>query len=194
MTARPASSSGRASRRSNGYDRAQLRRAAFLLVFLVAALVMAVVLHRSIYGRYLFASAGRGGGALFGIRTHRVIAVAYIICGGLAGLSSIYSLCTRARSLPARTQFSTSSTASPRPCSEAARCARRRLDPRHRARHDPAAGAAEPGELLGIRGSLNFAVMGTVILIGVLADQQLLRWAPPAARPRAEEPVPKIAA
>ena len=29
--------------------------------------------------------------------------------------------------------------------------------------------------LLGIPSSLNFAVMGTVILIGVLADQQLLR-------------------
>jgi ribose transport system permease protein len=29
--------------------------------------------------------------------------------------------------------------------------------------------------LLGIPSSLNFAVMGTVILIGVLADQQLTR-------------------
>ena len=29
--------------------------------------------------------------------------------------------------------------------------------------------------LLGIPSSLNFAVMGTVILIGVLADQQLVR-------------------
>ena len=30
--------------------------------------------------------------------------------------------------------------------------------------------------LLGIPSSLNFAVMGAVILIGVLADQQLLRY------------------
>jgi ribose transport system permease protein len=30
--------------------------------------------------------------------------------------------------------------------------------------------------LLGIPSSLNFAVMGGVILIGVLADQQLLRY------------------
>jgi ribose transport system permease protein len=29
--------------------------------------------------------------------------------------------------------------------------------------------------LLGIPSSLNFAVMGTVILIGVIADQQLTR-------------------
>ena len=41
--------------------------------------------------------------------------------------------------------------------------------------------------LLGIPSSLNFAVMGGVILIGVLADQQLVRyrrWPPPAATPR----------
>ncbi len=30
--------------------------------------------------------------------------------------------------------------------------------------------------LLGIPSSLNFAVMGTVILVGVLADQQLIRY------------------
>jgi ribose transport system permease protein len=30
--------------------------------------------------------------------------------------------------------------------------------------------------LLGIPSSLNFAVMGTVILIGVIADQQLVRY------------------
>jgi ribose transport system permease protein len=50
--------------------------------------------------------------------------------------------------------------------------------------------------LLGIPSSLNFAVMGTVILIGVLADQQIVqrggfgqifRRSQPAAQPVAEK-------
>ena len=38
--------------------------------------------------------------------------------------------------------------------------------------------------LLGIPSSLNFAVMGTVILIGVLADQQFVRYRQRAATAR----------
>ena len=37
--------------------------------------------------------------------------------------------------------------------------------------------------LLGIPSSLNFAVMGSVILIGVLADQQFMRYPPAPRRP-----------
>jgi ribose transport system permease protein len=40
--------------------------------------------------------------------------------------------------------------------------------------------------LLGIPSSLNFAVMGGVILIGVLADQQLMRYRKSRATPRPE--------
>ena len=48
--------------------------------------------------------------------------------------------------------------------------------------------------LLGIPSSLNFAVMGTVILIGVLADQQFLRYRRPAGgRVQAGAPSPKVA-
>jgi ribose transport system permease protein len=47
--------------------------------------------------------------------------------------------------------------------------------------------------LLGIPSSLNFAVMGTVILIGVIADQQLVRLRRSAGARRAEEPSTKVA-
>ncbi|MGE0118932.1 MAG: hypothetical protein AB7S71_19405 [Dongiaceae bacterium] len=48
--------------------------------------------------------------------------------------------------------------------------------------------------LLGIPSSLNFAVMGGVILIGVLADQQLTRYrrARRGAGPAAEQIAAKV--
>ena len=108
------------------------------------------------------------------------------------------SPCTRARSRRPRTATSTSSTPSPRRCSAAARCAA--------ARARSSASCSAPillqvlqnlVNLLGIPSSLNFAVMGGVILIGVLADQQLVRYrraranvkaAPPSSRPKSSAP------
>ncbi len=61
------------------------------LVYLtVIAIVMFIVLHRSVYGRYLFA-AGRNELATkySGINTNLVIGGAYVICGTLAAFSSI---------------------------------------------------------------------------------------------------------
>jgi len=61
------------------------------IVFLIVALVMGIVLHRSVFGRYLFAVGKNEEAARYsGIRTTTVIAAAYIISGALAGLSSIY--------------------------------------------------------------------------------------------------------
>ena len=61
------------------------------IMFLVVAAVMGLVLHRSVFGRYLFAVGKNEEAARYsGIRTERVVAAAYIICGALAGLSSIY--------------------------------------------------------------------------------------------------------
>ena len=61
----------------------------FMLLIVVAA-VMWVVLHRSVFGRYLYAIGKNEEAARFsGISTNAVIAGAYIISGGLAGLSTI---------------------------------------------------------------------------------------------------------
>src|SRR4051812_5158673 len=61
------------------------------IVFILAALVMGVVLHRSVFGRYLFAVGQNEEAARYsGIRAPRITAAAYVICGGLAGLSSVF--------------------------------------------------------------------------------------------------------
>jgi ribose transport system permease protein len=145
--------------------------------FLLVAVVMAVVLHRSIFGRYLFAVGKNEEAARYsGIRTTRVIASAYIICGGLAGLSSIYlTMYTRSISPASHGNFYELygiAAAVLGGCSL-------------RGGEGSILGIVLGAillqmlqnlvNLLGIPSSLNFAVMGTVILIGVLADQQLVR-------------------
>jgi ribose transport system permease protein len=147
------------------------------IVFLIVAALMAVVLHRSVFGRYLFAVGKNEEAALYsGIRTTRVIAAAYILCGGLAGLSSIYlAMYTRSISPASHGNFYELygiAAAVLGGCSL-------------RGGEGSILGIVlgtillqvlqNLVNLLGIPSSLNFAVMGTVILIGVLADQQLTR-------------------
>ena len=81
------------------------------IMFLAVAAVMAVVLHRSVFGRYLFAVGKNEEAARYsGIRTGRVS-------------PRSTSRCTRARSRRRRTAISTSSMPSRPPCWAAARCA-----------------------------------------------------------------------
>ena len=145
----------------------------FFFMLIVAA-VMWVVLHRTAFGRYLYAVGRNEEAARFsGIRTDRVIIAAYVACGGLTALSSIF-LAMYTRSI---------------------------LPSSHGNFYELYAIAAavlggfslRGGEgsivgvvlgaillqvlqnlvnLLGIPSSLNFAVSGSVILIGVLADQE----------------------
>jgi ribose transport system permease protein len=147
------------------------------IVFLVAAVVMGVVLHRSVFGRYLFAVGKNEEAARYsGIRTTRIIAAAYVICGALAGLSSIYlAMYTRSISPASHGNFYELygiAAAVLGGCS---------LRGGEGSILGIVLGSILLQELqnlvnlLGIPSSLNFAVMGTVILIGVLADQQLLR-------------------
>jgi ribose transport system permease protein len=147
------------------------------IVFLAMAAVMAVVLHRSVYGRYLFAVGRNEEAARYsGIRTGRVIAAAYIICGALAGLSSIYlAMYTRSISPASHGNFYELygiAAAVLGGCS---------LRGGEGSILGIVLGSILLQELqnlvnlLGIPSSLNFAVMGTVILVGVLADQQLTR-------------------
>jgi ribose transport system permease protein len=89
------------------------------IALIVISIIMWVVLHRSVFGRYLYAIGKNEEAAKYsGIRTGRIVMAAYVICGVLTALSAIY-FAMYTRSI-----------------------------------------------------SLNFAVMGGVILIGVLVDQQ----------------------
>jgi len=147
------------------------------IAFLIIAAIMAVVLHGSVFGRHLFATGKNEEAARYsGINTARVVTATYVICGGLAGLASVFIV------------FYTNSVS---PSS-------------HGNFYELYAIAAavlggcslRGGEgsilgimlgtvllqilqnlvnLLGIPSSLNFAVMGSVILLGVLADQELTR-------------------
>lgn len=143
--------------------------------FVIFALVMAVVLHSSVFGRYLFAVGKNEEAARYsGIATRSVIIWAYVICAGIAGLSSIYfAMYTRSISPASHGTFYELygiAAAVLGGCSL-------------RGGEGSVLGIALGAvllqvlqnlvNLLGIPSSLNFAVMGTVILIGVLADGQL---------------------
>ncbi|HEX9004711.1 MAG TPA: ABC transporter permease, partial [Blastocatellia bacterium] len=145
------------------------------IVLIVVSIVMWVVLHRSVFGRYLYAVGRNEDAARFsGINTKAVITAAYIICGLLTGISAILIA------------FYTNSIA---PSSHGSfyelygiaaavlgGCSLRGGE------------GSVVGILLGtillqvlqnlvnllkIDSSLNFAVMGAVILLGVIADQIL---------------------
>jgi ribose transport system permease protein len=143
-------------------------------VMIVLAIIMWFVLHRSVFGRYLYAVGKNEEAARYsGIRTTQVIIAAYVICSFLTALSAIFFAMYTRSILPSG----------------------------HGNFYELYAIAAavlggfslRGGEgsiigvvlgtillqvlqnlvnLLGIPSSLNFAVMGSVILIGVLADQQ----------------------
>ena len=138
---------------------------------------MGLVLHRSVFGRYLFAVGKNEEAARYsGIRTERVVAAAYIICGGLAGLSSIYlAMYTRSISPASHGNFYELygiAAAVLGGCSL-------------RGGEGSIVGILlgttllqvlqNLVNLLGIPSSLNFAVMGGVILVGVVGDQILRR-------------------
>ena len=148
------------------------------IAFVVIALAMAVLLHRSVFGRYLFAVGRNEEAARYsGIRTGRVVAVAYVICGALAGLSSIFlSMYTRSISPASHGNFYELygiAAAVLGGCSL-------------RGGEGSIVGIVLGAillqilqnlvNLLGIPSSLNFAVMGAVILIGVVADQQFTAY------------------
>ncbi|CAN5922848.1 ABC transporter permease [soil metagenome] len=147
------------------------------ITFLIVAAIMGLVLHRSVFGRYLFAVGKNEEAARYsGIRTGLVVAAAYIISGGLAGLSSIYlAMYTRSISPASHGNFYELygiAAAVLGGCS---------LRGGEGSIFGIVLGAIllqilqNLVNLLGIPSSLNFAVMGTVILIGVVADQQLKR-------------------
>jgi len=149
-----------------------------MIAFVVIALILAVVLHRSIFGRYLFAVGKNEEAARYsGIRTRRIIIAAYVICCGLTALAAVFiAMYTRSISPASHGNFYelyAIAAAVLGGCSL-------------RGGEGSILGVVlgtillqvlqNLVNLLGIPSSLNFAVMGSVILIGVLADQQLVRY------------------
>ena len=148
------------------------------IAFVIVAIIMGILLHRSVFGRYLFAVGKNEEAARYsGIRSQMIIASAYVISGGIAGVSSIYlAMYTRSISPASHGNFYelyAIAAAVLGGCSL-------------RGGEGSVLGIVLGAvllqilqnlvNLLGIPSSLNFAVMGGVILIGVIADQQLVRY------------------
>jgi ribose transport system permease protein len=145
-----------------------------LIALLVVAAIMWVVLHRSVFGRYLYAVGKNEEAARYsGIPTARVITAAYVICCGLTALAAVFiAMYTRSISPASHGGFY-----------ELYAIAAAVLGGFSLRGGEGSIIGVVLGtvllqilqnlvNLLGIPSSLNFAVMGTVILVGVLADQQ----------------------
>ena len=152
-----------------------------LIMFAALAGIMALVLHRSVFGRHLFAVGKNEEAARYsGINTTRITVTAYIMCCGLTAVAAVFiAMYTRSISPSSHGNFYelyAIAAAVLGGCSL-------------RGGEGSIVGVVlgtvllqvlqNLVNLLGIPSSLNFAVMGSVILIGVLADQHLThrhRW------------------
>ena len=149
-----------------------------LIALIVVAVIAFVVLHRSVYGRYLFAVGKNEEAARYsGIRSDRIVLSAYIICGGLTAVAAIFwAMYTRSISPAVHGSFY-----------ELYAIAAAVLGGFSLRGGEGSVVGVVLGtillqilqnlvNLLGIPSSLNFAVMGSVILLGVLADQQFAEY------------------
>src|SRR5262245_19157742 len=144
----------------------------FVLLIVIAAIAW-VVLHRSVYGRYLFATGRNPEAARYaGINTKGIITLTYVICGALTAVSGIiFAFYTNSVS-PANHgnayELYGIAAAVLGGCS---------LRGGEGSVVGILIGTAllqvlrNLVNLLGIPSSLDFAVMGAVILLGVMADQ-----------------------
>ena len=143
------------------------------VILIVIAVIMWVVLHRSVYGRYLYAVGRNEEAARFsGINTRRVITGSYVLAGLLTGISGIlFAFYTNLVSPSTQGNFYELygiAAAVLGGCS---------LRGGEGSIVGILIGTAllqvlqNLVNLLGIDSSLNFAVMGAVVLVGVLADQ-----------------------
>jgi ribose transport system permease protein len=146
-----------------------------LIAFALVTAIMGVVLHRSVLGRYFFAVGKNEEAARYsGINTSAVVIASYVLCCGLTALAAIFiAMYTRSISPSSHGNFYelyAIAAAVLGGCSL-------------RGGEGSIIGVVlgtvllqvlqNLVNLLGIPSSLNFAVMGSVILIGVLADQQI---------------------
>jgi ribose transport system permease protein len=139
---------------------------------------MWVVLHRSVFGRHLYAVGRNEEAARYsGIATSRVIVSAYVICGLLTAISAIFfAMYTRSISPSSHGNFY-----------ELYAIAASVLGGFSLRGGEGSILGVVLGamllqvlqnlvNLLGIPSSLNFAVTGSVILLGVLADTQFTAY------------------
>jgi len=143
----------------------------------VISFVMWLVLHRSVYGRYLFAVGRNEEAARYsGIDSRQIVTGAYVISGALAGLAAIiFAFYTNSISPSSHGNFFELygiAAAVLGGCS---------LRGGEGSIVGILIGVAllqvlqNLVNLLGVPSSLNFAVMGAVILLGVIGDQMLKR-------------------
>jgi ribose transport system permease protein len=143
------------------------------VILIVVAVVMWFVLHRSVYGRYLLAVGRNEEATRFsGIDTRAVVTGSYVLAGALTGLSGIlFAFYTNSVSPSSHGNFYELygiAAAVLGGCS---------LRGGEGSIIGIVIGTAllqvlqNLVNLLGIPSSLNFAVMGAVVLVGVLADQ-----------------------
>jgi ribose transport system permease protein len=147
------------------------------ILLIIISLIMWVVLHASVYGRYLFAVGRNEEAARYsGINARNIIASSYLISGALAGVSGVllafYTNSVSPSSHGSFFELYGIAAAVLGGCS---------LRGGEGSIIGIIIGAAllqvlqNLVNLLGIPSSLNFAVMGAVILIGVIADQLFKR-------------------
>jgi ribose transport system permease protein len=147
------------------------------VILVIVSVVMWFVLHRSAYGRYLFAVGRNETAARYsGINSRKIIASAYVINGVLVGIAGIiFAFYTNSISPSSHGNFFELygiAAAVLGGCS---------LRGGEGSIIGILIGTAllqvlqNLVNLLGIPSSLNFAVMGGVILVGVIADQMLQR-------------------
>src|SRR3954464_5779784 len=145
------------------------------VLMIVIGVVMWVVLHRSVYGRYLFAVGRNEEAARYsGINSRLIVASAYVLSGLMAGIAGVvlafYTNSISPSSHGSFYELYGIAAAVLGGCS---------LRGGEGSIIGILIGAAllqvlqNLVNLLGIPSSLNFAVMGAVILIGVIADQLL---------------------
>jgi len=149
-----------------------------IIAFAVVAVAGWVLLHRSVFGRYLFAIGKNEAAARYsGIRTDRVIITAYAICAVLTAVAAVFfAMFTRSIHPASHGSFY-----------ELYAIAAAVLGGFSLRGGEGSVVGVVLGvillqmlqnlvNLLGIPSSLNFAVMGAVILLGVIADQQFVRY------------------
>jgi ribose transport system permease protein len=149
------------------------------VILIVIGIIMWIVLHRSVYGRYLLAVGRNEEAARFsGINTRAVITSSYVLAGLLTGISGImlafYTNSVSPSSYGNSYELYAIAAAVLGGCS---------LRGGEGSIIGVIIGTAllqvlqNLVNLLGIPSSLNFAVMGSVVLLGVMADQLLQRRA-----------------
>ncbi|MCB1431625.1 MAG: ABC transporter permease [Alphaproteobacteria bacterium] len=145
------------------------------MALMIVGIIMWIVLHRSVFGRYLYAVGKNEEAARYsGINTGVVIVSAYAICGLLTAISAMFfAMYTRSISPSSHGNFYELYAIA------AAVLGGFSLRGGEGSIVGVVLGAVllqvlqNLVNLLGIPSSLNFAVMGAVILVGVLVDSQL---------------------